>query len=745
MENHWLTLGASYYPDYIQESPDVQIKNDLDRMVELGLKLIRMGEFSWSHVEPGPGELRPQVFLKALDEAHSRQIQVLFCTPTATPPKWLCDRYPEILLVDRHGYRIPFGGRRHYDPWSSRYLEESRRICGLYGDLFGNHPAVVGWQVDNEFGHHTSSRSFTTDSLEAFRKWIKNRYGGDLDKLNKAHFNAFWSMNYRDFSEIILPQTTLNPPNPHLELDFYRFMTHGFLQFQKAQIEVLRTKSPKRWITHNYIPMFEDLCLWTMTQDLDVVGYDHYQTSERPNPVGSACQFALMRSFKSNQKFMILEQQPLQVNWQSLNRRFAADWLFLWGMQAAFSGASTQLYFSWQRFYGGSEQYHEGIRSHDVRVKTTSAEAMIAAQHQFFTKVSTHLPGSEPFHFPVRVLVVYDFESIWAHSILPQTHLWRFQKLLESWLQPLFSLGIGVMMVPHLGAAREFLCRQDPFGVTYGTKVRSLFIPSYAFEWKEQDRTFMAEFIAAGGKILTMPRTAMKTLNNGMSPFPHSPLGDADFCFVEHGPLAEDEHDEVFVHNSKVRLKGSIWAEKISIQNATHWGCLAHFTSGIYEGSPAIIQYQVLEDTFSDKGSPGGTLTHFCFVPEESPDSSQILLSALGFADALTSLPSTSDLLQYHWQNSSGESIFGMLNFGRTEQEFEMPERPFAAPDGHDTSKGTGFDISGVVGSVDCRDQLQTREFSDKDGEVCKVLGDHYLWKIPGRSVIVWKFGGIQP
>jgi beta-galactosidase GanA len=710
-------------------------------MVKLGLKLIRMGEFSWSHVEPSPGELRPEVLLKALDEAHLRQIQVIFCTPTATPPKWLCDRYPDILLVDRNGYQVPFGGRRHYDPWSTRYLQESRRICGLYGDLFGSHPAVIGWQIDNEFGHHTSSRSFSDGSLEAFGIWLKDRYGDDINQLNKDHFNAFWSMNYRDFSEIILPRTTLNPPNPHLELDFYRFMTFGYLQFQKAQIEVLRTKSPNRWMTHNYIPMFEDLCLWTMSRDLDIVGYDHYQTSDRPNPIGSACQFALMRSLKSNQKFMILEQQPLQVNWQSLNRRFAPDWLFLWGMQAAFSGASTQLYFSWQRFYGGSEQYHEGIRSHDIRVKTTPTEVMISAQHQFFTMVSTLLPGSEPCHFPVRVLVVYDFESIWAHSLLPQTHLWRFQKLLESWLQPLFSLGIGVMMVPHLEAAREFLRSQDPFGDSYATKVRSLFIPSYAFEWKEQDRAFIKEFVASGGKILTMPRTAMKTTNNGMSPLPHSPLGDADFCFIEHGPLAEDEHDEVLIHISKTRLTSRIWSEKISIENSSQWNCLAHFTSGIYEGSPAIIRYQTLRGPMPDRESHSGTFTHFCFVPEESPYSSQLLLSALGFTDALALLPSTSDLLQYHWQSSTGESFFGILNFGGTEERFEISERPLNVLDDAAPLKSATFQISGVLGSIDRQNHLQANVFTEKSREICSVVGDRLHWKIPGRSVIVWRYG----
>lgn len=709
-------------------------------MNELGLQLIRMGEFSWSHVEPSPGQCRPQLFLQTLDEAFARQISVIFCTPTATPPKWLSDLYPEILLVDRNGYRVPFGGRRHYDPWSGRYIEESLRIAGIYGDLFGAHPAVVGWQIDNEFGHHTSSRSFSEASEAAFRLWLKERYEGDIEKLNKSHFGGFWSMNYRDFSEVSVPRTTLNPPNPHLEMDFYRFMTKGYFEFQKNQIDVIRKKSPQCWITHNYIPMFDELCLWTMSRQLDMVGYDHYQTLEHPNPVGSACQFALMRSLKQNKQFMILEQQPLQVNWQTLNRRFSPDWLFLWGLQAAFSGASAQLYFSWQRFYGGSEQYHEGIRSHDIRVKTTPTESMIAAQQQFFAEMAAEFPGAEPFHFPVRVVVVYDFESIWAHQVLPQTHLWQFQKLIESWLQPLFGLGIGVLMVPHLQAARDFMESKNPFGQQYFQEVQSLLIPAYAFEWTDQERSFLREFVESGGRVVSMPRTAMKTNNNGMSRRPHCFVGDEDFCFVDHGPLGEEEHEEVVIGDSQVRIKARIWAEKIAILNKTSWKTLAVFTSGVYAESPAIIQYQPFSEEVAKGLDGGGAMTHFAFVPEESSQTAQVILEALGFAVSLTELAPSRDFLQFNWQSRSGQRYFGMVNFGYSSQEIETSFKTLAI---QRTDESRVPPVSGIVASISRQDQLKSFLFKDlehsAEGLPYHPLGYGCRWNVPARSVIVWR------
>lgn len=678
-----MVQGAAYYPDYLKdqnriygtegftrfESAKDRIKRDLDRMNALGFKFIRIGEFSWSYVEPSPGVFVSDLFEITLEEAASRHISVIFCTPTATPPKWLSDRYPEILIVNREGRTIPFGGRRHCDPLSRRYLDESIRITTQFARLFGQHRAVVGWQIDNEFGHHTSSRSYSSDARLQFQSWLKERYGS-IKTLNEHYFNCFWSMNYRDFSEVDPPWTCFNPPNPHIELDYIRFMTFAYRNFQKKQIDVIRELCPQAWITHNLIPNFDELCLWEMTHDLDVVGYDHYQTKPLPDPINSALQFTLMKSLKQGQKFLVLEQQPLQVNWQKHNRRFSPDWIFLWGMQAALSGAEALLYFSWQRFYGGAEQYHDGIRSHDVRISKTPTEKVIAAQSEFFKVMAQELRITQMGHVTTKVLVVLHFESLWAHSILPQTDKFAFWPLIQDWLEPLLQSGVGIMFVPHLRAAAETLDKERLKNPK--EKILSIFLGCYAFELDDQERTIIREFMDGGGHVVSMPRTAVKTKDNSMSALPLWIFSEHDLCLLDHGAVSDDEDDEILLESfssapatrhefhERATIKPRIWAERIQLLNPTAWEVKAQFTKGLYKNYPALLQ---------KKSASGGCYTHFAFFPEKGDVGDGLLWKALGLKEGThrERAPQTPNLLTYDWNDEQHVRCFAAINFGTSE------------------------------------------------------------------------------
>ncbi|HBS06082.1 MAG TPA: hypothetical protein DEA96_14035, partial [Leptospiraceae bacterium] len=387
-----MELGVSYYPDYVSDflaaeippftssesqtskkifrAPEIQqkdihsrIRADLDAMKELGLTIIRMGEFSWSSVEPEPGKYLPELFLFTLDEALRRSIKVIFCTPTATPPRWLIQKHPEILPVDREGRIIGSGSRRQYNLASAVYREHAMRIAQYYGRTFGKHDAVVGFQIDNEFGCHGSAFQFNSEIRLEFQAWLRKRYHS-IEDLNQLWFNSFWSARFKDFDEINLPDHTYTDNNPHLELEYRRFISQLTADFQRMQILEIQ-KSCGKWCTHNFMSLFTDLDHWKLSQELDYAGFDHYQMKSFPDAADSLWQFYLMRCLRPERSFLLLEQQPLQVNWQSINRRLPYPWLFLWTMQAFFQGAGAVLYFSWQRFRGGAERMHDGIISHE--------------------------------------------------------------------------------------------------------------------------------------------------------------------------------------------------------------------------------------------------------------------------------------------------------------------------------------------------------------------------------------------
>ncbi len=648
------TLGVAYYPDYLFENTlarkadgsiqsltiEARIEEDMRRMVKAGLSVIRIGEFSWAHVEPAPGQYHPERFLKTLDLASKYGLKVIVCTPTATPPKWLTDLHPEVLPITRSQKTMLFGGRRHYDVTSTEFRKYSRKITTFFAETFGTHPSIIGWQTDNELGNHTSSRSFTPSARSHFQSWLKNKYGGDIALLNETWFTCFWSHHYRSFEEIDLPYDNWTDPNPHLELDFRRFMSYSYKTFQKEQIDIIRKHSPGRWITHNITPMFFDLCLWELTEDLDFAGYDHYQCESLPNPLSSASQFNFMRSLKNSKKFFILEQQPVQVNWQPVNDRHGFDWLFLWGVQSAVLGSDAMLYFSWQKFPGGSEQYHDGIVPHDLRVPESRQEKTIRSKLKFFAELKKTFQLSE-IPLPSKdIVLINNLESHWSHDICFQTNLWNPIKVVEEAQLPFIANGFGVDMAKSI---------RDLGHDLHNYKV--LLIPGYAFEFQEQELKLLEEFIKKGGKVISWPRTAMKQSSSQMSQFPLALFDRNDFYLDDYGALRADEFEQISFKNKT--LTGKVWAEKIVITAHNRWKTLATFQAGHYAGSPAIIEHSIGK----------GSYIHLAFLPEVNDDFTKVLLELLHLKPHVST--ATGGATQLIRLSSGKKTICCALNFAQ--------------------------------------------------------------------------------
>jgi beta-galactosidase len=194
-------FGVCYYPEHW---PPSQWEQDAQMMAELGLTYVRIGEFAWSRLEPNPGELDFAWLDQAILTLNNAGLKVVMCTPTATPPKWLIDQYPDILPVNPNtGSTRTFGSRRHYDFSSIQFLQQSLRITRELAVRYGNHIDIVGWQTDNELCCHDTALSDSNNAHSAFQVWCANNYSS-IEKLNTDWGNVFWSMEYRDFDEIEL-------------------------------------------------------------------------------------------------------------------------------------------------------------------------------------------------------------------------------------------------------------------------------------------------------------------------------------------------------------------------------------------------------------------------------------------------------------------------------------------------------------------------------------------------------------
>ena len=186
-----IIMGTDYYPEHWDKS---MWEEDLERMLETGIEVIRIAEFSWNKFEPREGEYTWDFFDEFLDLCEKKGMRVIFCTPTATPPAWLTDRYPEVLNARQDGVLYRHGARRHYNYNSLIYQRFTRELTERLGEHYAKHPAIIGWQLDNEINCEMNEFYSDSDTI-AFREFLKKKYG-TIEALNAAWGTVFWNQTY---------------------------------------------------------------------------------------------------------------------------------------------------------------------------------------------------------------------------------------------------------------------------------------------------------------------------------------------------------------------------------------------------------------------------------------------------------------------------------------------------------------------------------------------------------------------
>jgi len=407
-----LALGACYYPEHWSES---LWADDYRRMRELGLSIIRVGEFAWSIFEPTEGEFSFSLFDRALDLAHEHGLRVILGTPTATPPAWLTHRYPEALNVSRAGVQYQHGQRRHYNYNARIFRDLSARVVTALAEHYKDHPAIVGWQIDNEINCEVNVFYAEADHV-AFRSWLKDRHG-NLEELNQAWGTVFWSQTYTDWEQVHLTRPTVSDsPNPHQALDEKRFFSASAISFVKLQAEIIRRLAPRHWITTN--GLFGHLDSHRLAEEaLNFISYDSYPNFSTIWPDEGA-EPLLDRKWSWNlsvirdisPRFCVMEQQSGPNGW--VNRMAAPSprpgQMRLWTYQSVAHGADAVLYFRWRTATMGTEIYWHGINDYHNQPNRRVAEVRRIGGE--FNAIGPIVAGSE---FQADVAILKDYDNDW--------------------------------------------------------------------------------------------------------------------------------------------------------------------------------------------------------------------------------------------------------------------------------------------------------------------------------------------
>ena len=193
-----------------------------------------MGMFSWAALEPEEGEYHLEWLEERINTLYENGIYTILGTPSGARPKWLADRYPEVLRVDENRTRRLFGGRHNHCYTSPVYREKVRKINMLLAERFAAHPAVILWHISNEYGGDCHCPLCQA----AFQEWLVGQYG-TIENLNKSWWTAFWSHTYNAFSEIESPSSIGESDCHGLNLAWKRFVTEQTADFLEMEIKAL--------------------------------------------------------------------------------------------------------------------------------------------------------------------------------------------------------------------------------------------------------------------------------------------------------------------------------------------------------------------------------------------------------------------------------------------------------------------------------------------------------------------------
>lgn len=488
-------LGVCYYPEHW---PEAVWEDDARRMAETGLKWVRIGEFAWSRLEPKPGRLEFDWLDRAIDVLADAGLKVVLGTPTATPPRWMLDKHPDMLAVDADGRSRKFGSRRHYCFSHEGYREECRRITTILGDRYGRDPRVAAWQIDNEYGCHDTTVSYSEAARKRFRDWLGQTYQSP-ERLNRAWGNIFWSMEYAEFDEIDLPNLTVTEPNPAHVMAFRRFASDEVAAFNRIQTNVLRERTSAPLI-HNYMGRVLDFDHFSVGADLDIASWDSYPMgflldrvpasetdklhyARQGDPDMQAFHHDLYRSV-GNSRWWIIEQQPGPVNWAPWNPAPLPGMPRLWAWEGFAHGAEVVCYFRWRQAPFAQEQMHAGLLRPDTADAPALAEAAaVAREIEAIPEVGTA---------SASVAIIFDYASAWAWEIQPQGQDFDYFALLFEGYRALRRAGFSIDIVPPSADL---------------TSYKIVLVPGL-FTLSEQDK---ARFASLDAELLIGPRSNSRT------------------------------------------------------------------------------------------------------------------------------------------------------------------------------------------------------------------------------------------
>jgi beta-galactosidase len=511
-------FGAAYYHEY-QPSPRLEI--DLDLMVEANFSVIRVGESVWTTWEPEEGRFNLDWLQPVLDGAHNRGISVVLGTPTYAAPPWLARRYPEIAGESATGVRVPWGGRQEIDYTHPAFRFHAERVIRKIVARYADHPAVIGYQVDNEpgimlFHNHGVFQRFVDELRQTY---------GTVEALNEAWGLVYWSHKLSTWADLWTPDGNFQP---QYDLAWRTFQAKLTTEFIAWQAEIVREYARDDQFVTTCIayerPGIDDA---NLTKSLDVTAGNPYYAMQDalvvPSPRTTHQAWATSgawtlflsadRMFASKQApFLITETNAGAIGGSATNfPAYDGQW-----RQAAWAfvsrGAEMIEYWHWHTNHFGTETYWIGILPHDQQPGRVYNE--LSRLGADFRRAGREVVGLRP---DAQVGLLYSARSKWGLTFqaafpkagatfvgsLADVDQRSYHRIFEAFYRGTFAAGVSARLLHD----EQLVGHDGPSPAEMAAELPVLIVPGLLVAGDEL-LDWLREYAAAGGHLVIGPRTA---------------------------------------------------------------------------------------------------------------------------------------------------------------------------------------------------------------------------------------------
>lgn len=590
-EGDLVTTGIYYYPEHWSES---QWERDIANIHRMGYEFVHLAEFAWFRMEPREGRFDFAWLDRVVGLCAKHGLKVLLCTPSATTPAWMRERYPETFVMDGHYIRGEHGTRGLGSIVNPTYRRFVARIVAEMGKRYGHNPNVIGWQLDNE---PDAKLDYSPSSQQAFRQWLRKKYT-DINALDTAWGAAFWSQWYDGFGQIIIPNTNLVGwwgNNPHALLDLKRYSADAQAAFLDSQATVLRKYiSPGQFITTNYTAIATGADS-RRTKHLDFATYTAYPNGGADNRGKLGFRLGDERVILFAAEYFkatgglsgVMEMQPGPVNWGAYNPLPLPGAVRMWLYHTFGAGGKIACSYRYRQLLYSAEQYHAGVIRTDGVTPSPGGEEYMQFNREIRQLRKLYRPGTRmPEKLTARkTAILWDLENYWSIDRQKQTSRW------DAWNYP----------VKFLAAARSLGAPIDIVGPgTDLAQYKVVIVPAYEMADSALVRKWQ-DYVAEGGHLILTCRTATKDyqghFREGEPASVLSTLTGAHITATDM--LPGSSHGDIGMDSA--HCDWNTWADLLTPDKGTD--VLAIYEDQFYKGAAAVVKRAIGKGTVTYIGA----------------------------------------------------------------------------------------------------------------------------------------------